>query len=303
LIAGSACVVLYRSAHNIEFDKIIVALRAKTVSDAVIAGIFVVASYTALTFYDFFALRTIGRDQVPYRIAALAGFASYTVGHNIGAMVLTGGLIRLRIYSLWGLEVVDVAKIAFVTGLTFWLGNAFTLGCALLYSPGAAGAIDLLPAPLNQALGLLALMSIVGYLAWLMPQPRAIGTANWKIRLPCWRLTLVQIAIGIGELCFAALAMYSLLPSSPAIDLPSFLVVFVLAMLLGFLSHTPGSLGVVEAMMLVGLPQFPKEELIASLLAFRGFYFLLPLCVGGLCLLMYEAWLMLRPVLNNSEFR
>ncbi|WP_204271881.1 hypothetical protein, partial [Escherichia coli] len=41
--------------------------------------------------YDLFALRTIGRGDVPYRIAALAGFTSYSVGHNVGASVLTGG--------------------------------------------------------------------------------------------------------------------------------------------------------------------------------------------------------------------
>ena len=60
---------------------------------------------------------------MPYRIAALASFTSYTIGHNLGATVFTGGVVRFRIYSAWGLGIVDVAKIAFVTGLTFWLGN------------------------------------------------------------------------------------------------------------------------------------------------------------------------------------
>ena len=54
---------------------------------------------------------------------------------------------------------------------------------------------------------------------------------------------------------------------------------FVAAVLLGFLSHAPGSLGVIEATMLVGLPQFPKEELLASLLVFRVLYFIIPLCL------------------------
>ena len=67
---------------------------------------------------------------MPYRIAALASFTSYTIGHNLGATVFTGGAVRLRIYSAWGLGIVDIAKIAFVTGLTFWLGNAFILGLA-----------------------------------------------------------------------------------------------------------------------------------------------------------------------------
>src|SRR6201999_2108957 len=89
------------------------------------AGGFVAASYVTLTFYDFFSLRTIGRRDVPYRVAAMAIFISYTIGHNLGATVFTAGAIRFRIYSAWGLSITDVVKIAFVTGLMFWLGNRF----------------------------------------------------------------------------------------------------------------------------------------------------------------------------------
>ena len=65
---------------------------------------------------------------MPYRIAALAGFTSYSVGHNVGASVFTGGAVRYRIYSAWGLDAVEVAKICFIAGLTFWLGNITVLG-------------------------------------------------------------------------------------------------------------------------------------------------------------------------------
>ena len=80
------------------------------------AALFVAAGYFTLTFYDLFALRTIGRKDVPYRVAALAGFTSYSVGHNVGASVFTGGAVRYRIYSGWGLDAIEVAKICFVAG-------------------------------------------------------------------------------------------------------------------------------------------------------------------------------------------
>lgn len=82
--------------------------------------------------------------------------------------------------------------------------------------------------------------------------------------------------------------MYTLLPAHPAIDFITLLVVFVTAILLGFLSHAPGSLGVIEVAMLVGLPQFPKEELLASLLIFRFLYFVLPLSLAALLLGLRE---------------
>ena len=95
-------------------------------------------AFFTLTFYDLFALRTIGKTHVPYRIAALSSFTSYTIGHNIGATVFTGGAIRFRIYSDWGFTAIDVAKICFISGLTFWLGNTFVLGIGMIWHPAAA---------------------------------------------------------------------------------------------------------------------------------------------------------------------
>jgi uncharacterized membrane protein YbhN (UPF0104 family) len=99
LIVIIAVAILLQLLRDIEVDKVVAALRAKSIRDVLIAGIFVAIGYVALTFYDFFALRTIGRDEVPYRIAAFTGFTCYTIGHNLGATVLTAGAIRLRIYS------------------------------------------------------------------------------------------------------------------------------------------------------------------------------------------------------------
>ena len=61
-------------------------------------------------------------------------------------------------------------------------------------------------------------------------------------------------------------------------------VAFVSATLLGFISHAPGSLGIFDAMMLIALTQFEKEELLASLLIFRLLYFVVPFAVAVLTL-------------------
>jgi len=289
LIVLVAAVILFQLLRDIDADKVVAALRAKSLWDVLIASVFVAIGYTALTFYDFFALRTIGRDAVPYRVAALTGFIAYTFGHNFGATVVTAGLIRLRIYSAWGLSVVEIAKIAFVTGLTFWLGNAFVLGVGMTYAPAAASAVNQLPAWLNRTIGVSGLAMIVGYLLWLTPRPRVIGRSFWKIALPNPRSTLLQIGIGALDLGAGAITMYTLLPTYPSVDFVILLVVFVTAILFGFASHAPGSLGVIEVAMLVGLPQFAKEELLASLLIFRFLYFILPLSVAAILLGLRES--------------
>ena len=105
---------------------------------------------------------------------------------------------------------------------------------------------------------------------------RELGQNGWKVVLPSARLTLLQVLIGVVDLGFCALAMYLLMPTEPHIDFVSLAVVFILATLLGFASHAPGSLGVFDAAMLVALPQFSKEQLLATLVVFRILYFLIP---------------------------
>ncbi len=300
-ILAVALFTLYVLLHDVDVARVVAALKAQSIDKIAMASAFVVAGYVTLTFYDVFALRTIGRHKVPYSVAALASFTSVTIGHSLGAAVVTGGLIRLRIYSVWGLTMVDIAKIAFVTGMTFWLGNALLLGGAMAYAPEAATAVDHLPSWINRAFGLLGLLSIACYLIWLAPQPRAVGRSGWRIVLPNLRFTLLQIGIGALDLSLITLAMYVLLPSAPIVGLPTVLVVFLTATLLGTVSHAPGGLGVIEATMLIGLAQFQREELLAALLTFRALYFVLPLLLASLSLGLRELHMLARPAAAHPD--
>src|SRR5258708_2175748 len=106
-IIAVAAVVLYHTLRDINFEDVIDAVEAVEKHDVATAALFVAAGYFTLTFYDLFALRTIGHADVPYRVAALAGFTRYAVGHNIGASAFTGGaggrppLLSPR---FWGVE-------------------------------------------------------------------------------------------------------------------------------------------------------------------------------------------------------
>jgi glycosyltransferase 2 family protein len=291
IIITAAAVVLYRILRGIEVREVFEAIRSTETRDIVLAGLFVAAGYFTLTFYDLFALRTIGADHVPYRVAALAGFTSYSVGHNVGASVFTGGAVRYRIYSAWGLSAIDVAKICFVAGLTFWLGNVAVLGLGIAFEPWAASAIDQLPSWLNRVFALLMLAVLAGYVAWVWAKPRVVGRSNWEITLPAGPLTLLQITIGIVDLSCCALAMYVLLPDDPHIDFIKLAVIFVSATLLGFASHSPGGLGVFDAAMLVALIEFDKEELLAGLLLFRLLYYVIPFALSLLIIGLRELWL------------
>src|SRR5215207_5911662 len=244
LIIGLAITHLVHTLKGVDTGVILTALTDIAPHRIALAALCVVGAFCTLTFYDFFALRTIGKTHVPYRIAAMSSFTSYTIGHNIGATVFTGGAIRFRIYSDYGLTAIDVAKICFLSGLTFWLGNLLEL-----------------------------------------------GQNGWKVILPSARLTLLQILIGVVDLGFCALAMYLLMPTQPDIDFVSLAVVFILATLLGFASHAPGSIGVFDAAMLVALPEFGREQLLATLVVFRILYFLIPFGISISIMGTRELWL------------
>jgi glycosyltransferase 2 family protein len=300
-VVAAASLVLYALLRDADFNKVVATLKAQSIGRIAIAGAFVIAGYITLTFYDYFALHAIGRHKVPYAIAALASFTSFTIGHSLGAAVLTGGLIRLRIYSVWGLTVLDIAKIAFITSMTFWLGNAFLLGGATAYAPQAAAAVDHLPLWINRAIGLTALFAMACYLFWIALRPRTIGRAGWRLALPNLRFTLVQICIGGLDLALISLAMYSLLPPNPPVGFVTLLVTFLTATLLGTVSHAPGGLGVIEVTMLVGLPQFQREELLAALLTFRALYFVLPLLLATFSLGVRELYFLARPAAADRD--
>jgi hypothetical protein len=279
-IIGFAANTLYHLLRDVNVDEVIAALLAVPARDILLAALFVAGGYFTLTFYDLFALRTIGRSEVPYRTAALAAFTSYSVGHNVGASVFTGGAVRYRIYSASGLDAIDVAKICFISGLTFWLGNVAVLGLGISIEPSAATAIDHLPAWLNRVIAILMLGVLVLYVYWVWRRPRQLGHHGWKVTLPGGPLTLLQIGIGIVDLGFCGLAMYFLLPAHPEIDVIAVAVTFVAATLLGFASHSPGGLGVFDAAMLLGLWQFDKAQLVAGLLLFRMLYYIAPLLLS-----------------------
>ncbi len=197
LIIAFAITTLVHTLKGVDTGVILTALTEIPPGHIALSALCVTGAFCTLTFYDFFALRTIGKKHVPYRIAALSSFTSYSIGHNIGATVFTGGAIRFRIYSDYGLSAIDVAKICFLSGLTFWLGNLFVLGFGMAWHPWAASAMDLLPPAMNRLIALGCLAGIAVYFIWLVmgKNRRELGQNGWKVVLPSARLTLLQILI------------------------------------------------------------------------------------------------------------
>lgn len=294
IILVSGLVLSYR-LRDLDWGAVATAVQAVSPAHVAGAAFFVACGYVTLALYDWFALRTIGARQVPFRIAALTGASSYAIGHGLGAMVFVSAAIRFRVYSRWGLSLTDIAKICFIAGLTFWLGNITALGIAMAYMPEAARAVDRIPSWGNQAIGLAALSALSAYLIWVWRETRVLGRKGLGVTLPSGSMTLLQIGIGLADLSCCSLVVYLLMPSLPAVDFIPLAVIVVFGTLLGFASHAPGAIGALDAAMLFGLPAFDRAELVATLLLYRLLYFVAPFALALAGLGLREGYMHFRP--------
>ena len=299
IVLISALVLSYR-LRDLDWAAVATAVRAVSHTRVAGAGFFVACGYVTLALYDWFALRTIGARQVPLRIAALAGATSYAIGHGLGAMVFASAAIRFRIYSEWGLSVIDIGKICFIAGLTFWLGNITALGIGMATVPEAAGAVDRIPPWVNQAIGIAALSALAIYLMWVWRKTRVLGRTSASVTLPSGSMTLLQIGIGLADLSCCSLVMYLLMPSLPVVDFVPLAVIVVFGTLLGFASHAPGAIGALDAAMLIGLPTFDPTDLVATLLLYRLLYFVAPFGLALAGLAAREAYVYFRQPASNN---
>ena len=301
VIGTGAIFALTHTLKNVDYSQVFDIVRATDFSTIALALMLVTASYGSITLYDWLALHTMGRKDVPYRIAALASFTSYPIAHGIGAVALISPVIRYRIYSRNGLGALGVANICFLTGLTFWLGNMTALGFSLLYEPTAIGVIDHLSPTINRLLALALLFGVGAFLVWSWLHPRDIGKSRWLVRLPSGPLVLLQIIVGLLDLTAAAVSMYVLIPPGLDVGLFRLMAVFIAATLLGFASHSPAGLGVFDATILIGLGSEDREQMLAVLLMFRFLYHLVPLSIALALFGGVEAWRSLRKKASSTE--
>ena len=239
-----------------------------------------VISFAALSFYDVFAVRTVAKDQVPNKVAAFAGSAGTAVSNLIGFSYLTGTAVRYRIYASLGVDLSRVANIIAIAWIGFWLGLMLILGLLMLAHPN--GLSDILP--LNEqteiVIGSLIILAMSGLFIWLACAPRSMTMGGFRVALPGLKLTLALTGVAVIDLSGAAMTLYFLTPSDLSQNLLFFFVIYMAAIALGILSHSPGGLGVFEATVIAGLGAAGRSDMLAALLLYRMIYFVLPFFVS-----------------------
>lgn len=279
--------VLYVILQEIDSAEILKALAETSREQLWLALGFTALSYAVLTFYDALALRKLGL-AIPYRTTALGSYTSFSVSFTLGFPLVTAGTVRYWIYSGRGVRTSEVAKLTVIVGLTFWLGMAVVLGVTLLMASEAV-AIPARATPfIVQGAGAAILIAVMAYFAFVAGGRRAIAVKGWRLELPGARMSLCQILLGAADVCAAAAVLYVLLPAGHGVAFESFLAIYVFACVVGVASHLPGGVGAFEAVMLIGLAQLPREQVLGALLLFRLLYYIGPFILALAMLGLYE---------------
>jgi phosphatidylglycerol lysyltransferase len=256
-------------------------------SRLLLATLATAASYVALTGYDSSALRyagaSVGRGTV-----MLTAFIAYALSNTVGLGILTGGAVRLRLYSAAGVEAQQVAQAVGFNAVAFGVGMTSFGALGLAWGAQPLALTLGVPEWLLQGAATLALSCLAAFIV-LCERRRAVQIhRHWRVQLPPAGLVLRQLVISGVDLGFAAAALWCLLPEG-AVALPSFLAFYVVAIALGVVSHVPGGLGVFEAVILLACAgRAPTEQVAGALVLYRAIYYLLPLAIAVLLLAAYE---------------
>lgn len=285
-------------SDELSYAAVVGAMRATSGWDVVLAVLATCVSYLALTGYDHSALRYVGA-RVPYRVVGQTAFIAYALSNSFGLGVLTGGAVRLRLYSAAGVAPERVGQAIVFSALAFGLGMGVAGALALLWSADAIQPVVRIPAVLLQgiAAGFLAIVVGASLLAWRRGTLRLPGART--LRAPSPMLTMQQLLWSGIDIAATAMVLWILLPAG-SIDFPTFLGFFCAATALGMVSHLPGGIGVFEAVMLLALGgRVPAGALAGALLLYRAIYFVLPLVLALGWLVSHE----LRKVRQSAVVR
>ena len=269
---------IYRLTEEVTYADVVNGLQSTTMGSIALAIGFTALSFATLCLYDINALAHIGRRR-PWAEVALTAFSAYAVGNVAGFGALSGGAIRYRAYSRAGLSPDDIGRvIAFVT-VSFSIGLVLITAIALL--PVAGEIAPLIGLSQNVLVaGDVIVLAVLAVLL-LLASGNGVTIGGRRLRLADSRTMSRQFIVTVLDVAFSASVLYALLPAAADISWPTFFAVYAVAIGIGVISHVPAGIGVFETVMVAALgSHLGTDAVLASLVAYRLIYYVLPLIVA-----------------------
>ena len=279
-----AAFLVWRALRRYSLEQILASLDEISLHHLALGALFTAGSFLCLSGTDALAVRYT-RRELPYRKVALASFVSLSIGHTLGFAAFSSGAVRYRFYSAWGLSAGDVARILVFCGLTVLLGMMTLGGIACLLGPRLVARTFAAAPAAVVAVGVLLLALVALYLVLAAVVRLPIRIRQFELPLPPLRLALGQVACGTGDCLMVSAVLHQMLSASSDVGYFAVAAGYVVANSAGIVSHVPGGLGVIEAVMLALVP---GANVVGALVAFRVVYFLVPFLLGSLVFALCE---------------
>lgn len=268
------------------YQSVVATLRALPTRMIVEAILATMACYLVLPCYDLLGLR-YAQVSIPTRAALTTSWFAYAFSQTLGFAAITGGAFRLRFWTEHGLTTPDVARAAVFSAIGFWIGLLGAGGLALTFETLPAAVVAIAPAALLRATGVVLLLTLAAYLVLASVRTAPITVAGVAMRMPGPKLTVAQVVVAMVDWALAGTVLWVLLPSGDGMTFAAFLGAFALAQGVGLASHVPGGIGVFDSLMVLLLsPAYETTGILASLIAYRAIYYLLPFLAAAIALVV-----------------
>jgi len=278
LFAG-AVYVLYSELRAHSFAEVLAELRAFSPGRLALSLGATALGYLALAGYDAVWLAAL-RRRLPFHCVAYAAFIGYAFANSLPLSVVTGASVRYRLYSQWGLERGEAARVIALNTVTYAVGLLATAGLAFAVQPVLVPGFLRLPLHTARPLGALWLVLVASYLAWSAHPGGPLRVWRWELPRPTLPRALAQIGVSSLDWIFSGAALYVLLPGR--VPFHVFLAVFLLGQIAALIAQVPAGLGVFEAVLIWCLePAAGTPAILAALVGYRVIYFLLPLAIAS----------------------
>jgi phosphatidylglycerol lysyltransferase len=273
---GLVIAALLHFARGLDLGAVGIALAALPPERVALSLGLTVASYALLSGYDRLALASLGQTA-PWPVIARASFTSYTLSHNLGFGLLTGGSARLAIYGRAGIAPATVARVVVIASVAFWCGVGLVSALSLLVHAHALRLFGITLSPLAAQVAGAATLALFAAVPFAARSP-ALGARAGMLSAPDQSPAIWTALLGVSclDLALGVLALLVLVPSLGAGDFPQLFLAYVLAIVMGQVSQVPGGLGVFEGTLLAALG-IHDPRMAAGLIAYRAIYYLIPL--------------------------
>ncbi len=298
LVASIA--VIRQELKNYSLQDVIQSLSAISTMQRWLALLFTAMGYGAMTGYDWLAFVHL-KYPLSYWRTASTNFICSAVGNTLGFPLFTASAIRYRRYGRWGVPPLVTTEATAIALGSFWLGLFALGGAAFLIAPLSVPAQLHLPFANARPLGVaLALAGGVYLLGCLMVR-KPLVIRGHGFRFPSFGMAIAQFAVSSLDWGLAAAVLYVLIPRGD-ISYFSFLNIYLLAMGAGVISSVPGGAGVFETVVILLLAgTVPGDAVLASLLAYRMIYYLLPFAIALIFFLFQESSLSFQARRSRSK--